>query len=267
MARKNPSSARVLIIGDAHDSPSLPDKSRFKWIAHYASENDIPFIRSVGDWATFDSCSQYENRATVSGRDKPSFEQDMKSLEASILAFRSAFKKNYRPNLGITLGNHEHRVKQWENDNPEVEGLVYNRLLELWSQAGFETHEYGEWCYLAGVGITHVPFNVMGRPYGGQFPDRQIASNAKHSCIWGHTHKGRGPISVPKVGHNQRIDLLDVGCALPDGHVERYALNSTTGWTYGVYDLELQDGLIQSHRFISMIDLEKNYAAKPTATD
>ncbi len=122
MARKNPSEARVLVIGDAHDSPALPDKSRFRWIAKYASTNDIPYIRSVGDWATFDSCSQYESRATISGRDKPSFEDDMQSLEASILAFRSAFKKGYRPNCGITLGNHENRVKQWEDDNPEVEG-------------------------------------------------------------------------------------------------------------------------------------------------
>ena len=130
MARKNPSEAQVLIIGDAHDSPSLPDKSRFRRIAKYASTHNIPYIRSVGDWATFDSCSQYESRATVSGLSKPSFEEDMVSLEASILAFLSEFTKGYRPNLGITMGNHENRVKQWENENTEVEGLVYNRVIQ-----------------------------------------------------------------------------------------------------------------------------------------
>lgn len=250
---------RCLVIGDAHDSPSISDKSRFKWIARYATKQKIPYIKSIGDWATFDSGSQYESRATISGKDKPTFEQDMRSLEASLLAFRNGLGKNYNPNLGITFGNHENRIRQWENQNPEVEGLVYSRLCELFSQAGFRFKHYGEWDYLAGVGFTHIPWTIMGKPFGGQNPERQIANNAKHSCVWGHTHKGRGPLSAAKVGNNQRIDVLDVGCALPDGHVESYALNSQTGWTYGIYDLELSEGLIQSHRFVSMRDLERDY--------
>jgi len=259
MAVNTEPEVRVLVIGDAHDSPELTDKARFKWISRYASKNKIPFIKSVGDWATFDSGSQYESRATILGRDKPSFEQDMRSLEASLLAFKSGFSKSYEPNLAITFGNHENRIRQWENQNPEVEGLVYSRLCQLFSQAGFKYRHYGEWDYLAGVGFTHIPWNIMGKPFGGQNPERQIASNAKHSCVWGHTHKGRGPLSVAKVGNNQRVDVLDVGSALPDGHVEAYALNSQSGWTYGVYDLALSDGLINSHRFISMRELEKTY--------
>ena len=246
-------------MGDLHDAPSIPEKRRFNHIGRYASDNEIPYIRQLGDWITFDSCSQYESRAKISGRGKPSFDEDMQSAEQSLLAFKSGFSRGYHPDLEIAFGNHENRVWQWEDDNPEVEGLVYRRLMQLFLQAGFSVKEYGQWGYLAGVGYTHIPFNVMGKPIGGQFPDRAIGSNAKHSCIWGHTHKGKGPISVAKVGDNQRIDLLDLGCALPDGHVESYALNSQTGWTYGIYDLHLKDGLIDSHQFISMRRLEEIY--------
>jgi hypothetical protein len=34
---------------------------------------------------------------------------------------------------------------------------------------------------------------------------------------------------------------------------------STTGWTYGIYDLVIRGNDIRSHRFISMQDLEKMF--------
>lgn len=250
---------RVLGIGDLHDHPHLGNKDRFRWIARYANEHRIQNIRQIGDWATFDSCSQYENYGTISGRMKPSFENDIDSLEESLGAFISQFDEDYRPNCKVTMGNHENRVYQWEDTHPETEGMFGLRLEQAFARGRFDYCQYGEWDFVGGVGFTHVPLTIMGKPYGGKMPSNMIGSDAMFSIVFGHTHKGF-VMPRPKIGPQKQITVVNLGCALPYGHVEPYAKLSTTGWTYGIYDLVIQAGDIRSHRFISMIELEKLYA-------
>jgi len=42
--------------------------------------------------------------------------------------------------------------------------------------------------------------------------------------------------------------------------VAKYAGTATTGWSYGVYELELRGGHIVSYTFTSMAQLEELYA-------
>ena len=257
-SRPDGASYRVLGVGDLHDHPLMPDKSRFRWIGKYAAEHRIPYIEQIGDWGTFDSCSQWEAYGSITGRDKPSFEMDINSLEESIGAFISSFPKDYRPRCFVTKGNHENRVAQWEDSNPEIEGLMAIKVDQAFARGRFDCCEYGEWDFIGGVGFTHVPMNIMGKPYGGKMSYNQIANDAMFSVVSGHTHKGH-IISRPKIGPAMQITVLNLGCALPYGHVEPYAKLSTTGWTYGIYDITIQAGDIQSHRFISMLELEEKY--------
>ena len=78
---------RVLAIGDAHDSPHLPDKSRFQWMGRHANATRPDHIVQIGDWFTFDSCTQHDGNGTIRGRSKPTFRADMKSGAASMDAF------------------------------------------------------------------------------------------------------------------------------------------------------------------------------------
>jgi hypothetical protein len=57
-----------------------------------------------------------------------------------------------------------------------------------------------------------------------------------------------------------RLTVLNLGTALPYGHVEDYASTSLTGWGWGIWDLSLQAGQIVGHRFIPMDELERTYA-------
>src|SRR5690606_29922666 len=41
---------RVLAIGDAHDSPEIPDKSRFRWMGQLAAEEKPDWIVQIGDF-------------------------------------------------------------------------------------------------------------------------------------------------------------------------------------------------------------------------
>jgi hypothetical protein len=43
------------------------------------------------------------------------------------------------------------------------------------------------------------------------------------------------------------------------GHLEEYAKNNANGWSYGITQLMISDGHIQSHNFISMLELEEKY--------
>jgi len=187
---------RALVIGDLHDSPKIPDKSRFKWIGKYAAENEIPYIRQMGDWGTFDSCSQYDDYGTVDGANKPTYQDDIDSLEESVGTMRREFPKGYEPNRRVLLGNHEHRAWQWEQQHPEVAGQFFIQIEQALGRGGFETTPYGGWDFIGGVGFTHVPFNIMGKPYGGKAPENQLANDALFSFFWAHTHK-RTTISRP----------------------------------------------------------------------
>jgi len=249
---------RVLVIGDCHDSPHLPDKSRFKWIGQYAADNKIPYIRQIGDWMSCDSCSQYDSYGTVKGVDKPTYADDIESLEQSVAALISEFPKDYKPNRLVTLGNHEHRAWQFENQNPELAGQFFIQIEQALGRGGFKTVPYGAWDFIGGVGLTHVPFNLMGKPYGGKLPENQLANDAIFSFFWGHTHK-RTSISRPKIGPQKRITVSNVGCSLPFGYVEEYAKMSTTGWSYGIVDALIQSGDIIAEKFISMLELEEMY--------
>ena len=88
-------------------------------------------------------------------------------------------------------------------------------------------------------------------------PQNMIANDALFSIVFGHTHKGF-VMPRPKIGPQRRITICNLGCAL-NYTVENYAKLSTTGWSYGVYDLTLRANDIQSHRFISMRELEKMF--------
>jgi hypothetical protein len=50
------------------------------------------------------------------------------------------------------------------------------------------------------------------------------------------------------------------------GHLEEYAKNNTNGWSYGITQLMISDGHIQSHNFISMLELEEKYDERQNDT-
>jgi hypothetical protein len=50
------------------------------------------------------------------------------------------------------------------------------------------------------------------------------------------------------------------------GHLEEYAKNNTNGWSYGITQLMISDGHIQSHNFISMLELQEKYDERQNDT-
>jgi hypothetical protein len=60
----NGEAVTVCVIGDAHDDPRMPDKSRFEVLGKWAASMCPDYIVQLGDWATFDSFNRYTERGS-----------------------------------------------------------------------------------------------------------------------------------------------------------------------------------------------------------
>ncbi|NIA67765.1 hypothetical protein HBA54_04105 [Pelagibius litoralis] len=249
---------RLALIGDAHDSPHIPDKSRFRWFGQYAAEHCVDIVQSVGDLFSLDSLCSYERNDTQRGKSKPNFKEDMASGKKA-LGYLEEGLGNHKPEKHVTLGNHEDRIFSFSDRTPEIYGMLDENLHTILTDYGWGYSPFGRIHYIGGVGITHVPRNVMGKPYGGMYSQNTIARDCVTDLIYGHTHK---MLFQPfwKLDGN-KIWVMNAGCALPNGHVEDYAKHSLGdgNWDYGIWDVTIQHGHIQKAHHIPMLELEERY--------
>lgn len=248
---------RVLGIGDPHDSPSLPDKSRFEWIGKHIEATQPDYVVDIGDSCTFDSLCSYAGNDTYEGKLKPSVQADLDSYDKAMFTMYNACP-SWKGQRIKTQGNHEDRIKSFENRNPEVFGMIggeYRRIAERYE---IQETPYGEFRFIGGVGFIHTPLTQMGKPYNAKTLS-PIANDATFDIVFGHTHKQQS-FRAPKIGPQNYVKIVNLGCALPWGHVEDYAAKATTGWWWGVVELKLQGGHVISEHAIPMPELERWYA-------
>lgn len=246
----------LLGIGDMHDSPKL-NKDRFLWCGRAAVELKVKKILQIGDILSVDSLCKLEGNDTLRGKDKPSFETDVQSGHDALGAFDRGLQGE-DVEKHITLGNHEERALSFTNRTPEVAGILTGMVDNLFMSHGWSYSPYGLVWYVGSVGFVHCPLNIMGRPYGGKTALQRVANDVVHDLVYGHTHKG-GEIHCTKIGTNQHVTVLDLGCALPQGHIENYVGHAMSGWRYGVNLIKIRDGRISSTQFITMTELEEKY--------
>lgn len=247
----------VLAIGDMHDDPRL-DKQRFGWIGQLACERAPDAIIQIGDIATFDSLCRYDDNSSYRGKSKPLFMDDIASLREALETFDEGLGDFVPKIKHITLGNHEDRIESFSDRHPEIYGMMSGEFLDLLNKYNWTYSPFGKIIFIAGVGFTHVPLNEMGKPYGGKTAETQIANDITHDIVLGHSHRNRVHTGA-KIGDGKFVRVVNLGSALPSGHIEGYAKHSATGWSYGVYWLTIKDRHIASWEFISMDDLEAMY--------
>ena len=247
---------RVVAIGDTHDQPGM-SKDRFKWIARHIAETVPDRVVQIGDFASWDSVSTHDAPGTLSHAQRPSIKNDMDSCEEAMAIFYNEIRHLEIP-MELTAGNHEDRLVRFENSKPETVGALYIQFEELCARYRWRLHPYGQWLFIDGVGFTHVPKNIMGKPYGGQNSENQIANHATHSIVFGHTHRSTFR-KTPKIGINNSIEVLNLGSAMPDGYIAKYVGTATSGWSYGIFDLKIKSGHIIAHQFHDMAQLQETY--------
>jgi hypothetical protein len=129
----------------------------------------------------------------------------------------------------------------------------------MFARYRWKTTPYKHWLFFEGVGFSHVPISIMGKPIGGRYPENTIGNQATHSIVFGHTHRNNN-VTVPKIGINNAITITNLGSAMPHGYLPSYTDGCTTGLTYGVHELRLRGGRVESDSFISMLELKERFA-------
>lgn len=247
---------KIVVIGDAHDSPHIPDKSRFEWIGAYINDSKPDVVIQIGDFATIDSLNTHDANHTAKGRNKPTFSEDMVSFNLALDALSS--KLNFSPEKHCTLGNHERRIWSFENEHPELSQDMQFRLFEVFERHKWGVSPYGMLTYYGGCGYAHAALNSLGKTYGGKNAEATIANEAIHDITIGHSHRER-PWRAAKIGGNNYVVVDNVGCALPHGHVEDYARHALNGWAYGIVEQTLRGGHIADRAWVSMERLGELY--------
>lgn len=245
---------KIVVIGDAHDSPHL-DKERFVHIGKHINSIRPDVVIQIGDFMTADSVSTHEGNHTIAGRGKPTYNEDIASFRLALDALGSAL--NYNPEMHVTMGNHERRVMAFENENPEVDGMMSEKLNLALSDRGWTYSPYGEPTFYGGVAFLHAALNRLGKTFGGKTAENQIANETVTDCVIGHSHIKR--VSKHSKLHHRHVTIANVGCALPDGHVESYAQHAMTGWSYGIMTLGIKDGHIVDDEWVSMATLKERH--------
>ena len=250
---------RVLVIPDLHQDPRHPDRADvLLWAGRLCRDRKISRVVQLGDWGTFDSASRHDRNETLKARLKPTIQADLESVKES-LALWNKGKGDWKPKQLMTMGNHEDRLRQFENNNPESHGTFTTQLEEMFAQFGWRTAPYGELRYVNGVGFTHHPTNGMGRAFGGKTGQQRAANEMTCSLVSGHTHQWKFT-SVPKIGPSGGLDLMEAGCAMLWGEVEHYAIMNPTDWWWGLTIIDVVDGRIPYHERLPMYELRERYS-------
>jgi predicted phosphodiesterase len=204
-------SRRVCFIGDSHWQPGL-EFQHMTWIGRHVAENRPDNVVHIGDALELGSCEMHSPAGSASHAAKPAFIHDIEAGEEALQAYHREIPVGDIPH-DITYGNHEYRAWRLEEAAPNLAGTLTLQLEQLFARYRWKTHPYRQWLFLEGVGITHVPHNIMQKPIGGRYPENTIGNQATHSIIFGHTHR-YNHVTIPKIGINNSITVTNVGSAI-----------------------------------------------------
>lgn len=182
---------RHMVLPDCQVKPGH-DYTYLRKIGKYAVEKRPDKIICLGDFADMESLSSYDQgKKSFEGRryknDVLAAHQAMVSFLSPIWEYNSRAKRNkekqYKPELILTLGNHENRINRAVNDSPQLEGVLSINDLQ-YKEFGWSVHDFLEVVIVDGIAYSHYfTTGVMGRPV----TSAAACLSKKHmSCVQGH---------------------------------------------------------------------------------
>lgn len=171
-----------MVIPDTQVKPGI-NTDHLEWAGNYASEKRPDVIVMIGDWWDMPSLSSYD-------KGKLSFEgrRYINDVEAGCKAMERFLKPiqavpDYKPRMVFTLGNHEHRIVRYVENNPEFSGKFSFGDLGL-REYGWEVHDYLKPVVIDAIEYCHYfTSGVMGRPVSSA---AALLRERQRSCTQGH---------------------------------------------------------------------------------
>lgn len=180
-----------LVLPDVQAKPGH-DFSYLNKIGQYIVAKKPEKIICLGDFADMPSLSSYDiGKKSFEGRryvaDVAAAHTAMRSLLSPMWEFNERARKNkekqYKPELILTLGNHENRINRAVNDSPQLEGVLSIRDLQ-YEVFGWTVHPFLDVVVVDGIAYSHYfVTGVAGRP--ASTAQAQLRKT-NMSCIAGH---------------------------------------------------------------------------------
>ena len=257
-----------LVIGDPHASPHH-NNNRFELLGRLIVDRQPDVIVNIGDMADMPSLSSYDRgRKSFEGRrykhDIASVINAQQCLFKPLQDYNNKQKENkhrqYKPELYLTIGNHENRIDRATEAQAELEGVI--SLADLkYEEFGWQVIPFLEPIIIDGIAYVHYfTSGVMGRPIGGEHPATSLLTKMFMSCVQGHSHLR--DYSERTNAEGKKIQALIAGCFLDEDQHENYAREANKMWWKGVVLLhEVENGQFEPE-FINIKQLRKRYETK-----
>lgn len=217
-----------LFLPDCQVKPGV-DLSYLSWIGQYIVDKKPDVIVCIGDFSDCESLSSYDKgKKSFEGRrykaDMQAAKEGMDLLLGPMREHNEraveGHRKQYKPRMVMTLGNHEERIMRVCNENPELDGVM-----------GYHDLPYGDWevyDYLQPVeidGILYCHFNpnpMTGKPRGGRAA-LQLEKVGKSFCV-GHAQTLDVAVRYLPSGE-QQWGIIAGACYLHDESYKSYVGN------------------------------------------
>lgn len=180
-----------LVIPDVQIRPN-DDTGFLTRIGNFIVEKQPDVIVQIGDFADMPSLSSYDvGKKAYEGRryldDVFAVEEAMDALLSPIWHYnerqRRNGKKQYRPRMVLTLGNHENRINRAVNNDAKLEGVLSINDLH-YPDFGWEVYDFLDVVVIDGIAYSH--YFVTG--VAGRSASTAAAQFRKTnmSCVAGH---------------------------------------------------------------------------------
>lgn len=180
-----------LVIPDVQAKPGI-DFTYLNNIGKYMVEKKPDVVVCIGDFADMPSLSSYDKgKKSFEGRrylaDIEASHDAMNNLLGPLYEFnrkaKNSGKKQYHPQMILTMGNHENRIDRAVNMQPELEGVLDTSHLN-YVEYGWDVYPFLEVAYADGVAYSHYfTSGVLGRPVTSS---RALLTKKHQSCVMGH---------------------------------------------------------------------------------
>lgn len=230
----------ILCIPDAHASPTH-NNDRFDILGKFIIDRMPDVIVNIGDMADMESlCSYDKGKKSFEGRRYKADVRAVIDAQERIFApmneynarMKTTKHKQYKPDLHITLGNHENRINRVIEYQAELEGTIDVKDLK-YEDFGWTVHEYTKHVNIDGIIFSHhFSGGVMGRPISGEHPAYSHITKLHSSCVAGHSHLR--DFCERTTAEGKKLTSTIVGCYLDEDQWEDYAGEANKLWWRGI---------------------------------
>ena len=233
---------KICVVPDTQVKPDVP-LDHLLYAGKYIAEKKPDAIVLIGDWWDMESlCSYDKGKTSFEGR---RYNKDIQAgnlamdlflqpIKAEINRLKVNKKKQWKPRLVFTMGNHEYRIERAIEYDSILEDTIGYFDLNL---NDFEVYDYLQPVVIEGVAFSHFfTTGVMGRPVTSA---RALLTKKMMSCVMGHVQDR--DIAYGKRADNVRLTGLFAGMFTQ--HNEAYLGNQGNDSWKGIWMLnEVNNG-------------------------